>query len=223
MASKVYCSTKVNTKIISFDKKADEKIVYHYTSQDVLCKLFSSLKEEEINKNSCLDFWATSIMYLNDETEYSFFENKLRHDLEIYMEEHHPAEKGLLRNFPHLFLRDIFIPPSIISLSENNDYLPMWKMYGNNAKGVCIGFSLNKLKEYFEVNKCEYTSFDEEDRFSIDYLEKIYMHLKGCAISENQIIPYDGAFAEFNNTFLIKNKRICIRKRMANPSARQQI
>lgn len=177
MATKVFRSQNVNDKIVSFDKSEDEQIVYHYTSQDVLCKLFNSIKEQGINKDSRLDFWATGIMYLNDDTEYIFFENKLRHDLERYIKEYHPDEIGLLEQFPHIFLKEFFIPPSIISLSEIGDSLPMWKMYGNNAKGVCIGFSLNKLQESLDVGECAYTPFDKKNHFDIDYLEKIYTHL----------------------------------------------
>lgn len=205
MAAKIIRSTKVNDKIVSFDKSEDEMIVYHYTSQDVLCKLFKSIKEEGINKDSRLDFWATGIMYLNDDTEYIFFENKLRSDLERYIEEYHADEIGLLENFPHIFLKEFFIPPSIISLSENGDNLSMWKMYGNNAKGVCIGFSMSKLQETLTVEECTYTSF-EEKYFDNDYLEKIYTYLRGCSIGDNRIIPYVDAIREFPNTFLTKSR-----------------
>lgn len=209
MAAKIIRTTKVNDKIVSFDKSKDEMIVYHYTSQDVLCKLFKSIKEEGINKNSRLDFWATGIMYLNDDTEYIFFENKLRCDLERYIEECHPDEIGLLRNFSRMFLKEFFIPPSIISLSEIGDSLPMWKMYGNNAKGVSIGLSRDKLQEALDVEgcnvgKCIYKSF-EEKYFDNDYLEKIYTYLRGCSIDDNRIIPYVDAIREFPNTFLTKS------------------
>ncbi len=111
----------------------------HYTSVDVLCKLFSNIK------NKMFIFHASSVFSMNDKAEYRIAIEKCRDGVEEIIMEH---ELGI---------------PFAISFTDSEDNIPMWYMYANNGKGVCLKFCFRKLKEYFDKLK---NTDKRESRFS---------------------------------------------------------
>ena len=116
--------------------------VYHYTTIDVLEKLFANLTETSIGPCEIeqeLVFWATSVFYMNDKFE--SFETRIR--------------EGVLSNedqFLFNFSRSINGEPCAISLSASKESIPMWQMYGGQGNGVCIEFDVSMLMNYMKQN-----------------------------------------------------------------------
>ena len=101
--------------------------LYHYTSIDVLCKLFTN-----INKNNQLVFHASSLDSMNDSAEYKLARQQCKDYTEEFIVDN---LKGI---------------PFALCFSENEDNIPMWSMYANEGKGVCLRFNFGKLKEQFD-------------------------------------------------------------------------
>lgn len=117
--------------------------VYHYTTIDVLEKLFANLTETSIDPCEIeheLIFWATSVFYMNDKFE--SFETRIR--------------EGVLSNedqFLFNFSRSINGEPCAISLSASKESIPMWQMYGGQGNGVCIEFDVSMLMNYMKQHE----------------------------------------------------------------------
>lgn len=117
--------------------------VYHYTTIDVLEKLFGNITETDIRPCEIeheLVFWATSVFYMNDKFESSGTQ----------------ITKGLLSNvdqFLFNFSRSINGEPCAISLTAAKESIPMWQMYGNQGNGVCIEFDVNTLVNYMKLHE----------------------------------------------------------------------
>lgn len=110
-----------------FDTKNLPASLYHYTSVEGL---------KGIIDNRSL--WATNYRYLNDSAEikdmfYSMTEMK------IYKEG--PLSGVSADELMEKAFRNIEIPNHVVtSFSEQSDDLSMWGRYGNNDKGIAIGF-----------------------------------------------------------------------------------
>lgn len=116
--------------------------LYHYTSVAVLCKLFTGIRDGN------LIFHASSVDFMNDSAEYATSKSQCKdYADEILME----YEMGI---------------PFALCFTDSEYNIPMWSMYANEGKGVCLKFNFSKLNEYFlkqkEKNKnikfspCEY-------------------------------------------------------------------
>lgn len=102
-------------------------MLYHYTSVETLYKI---LKNSE---DGFIKLRANYYKNMNDTVECQYFINaisKLLPDQESINLDRTLHEVG----FPYL-----------ISLSEYEDDLPMWNMYGDKGHGVAIGFSRDML------------------------------------------------------------------------------
>ncbi|MBR6286174.1 MAG: DUF2971 domain-containing protein [Bacteroidaceae bacterium] len=116
----------------------------HYTSVDVLCKLFVG------SKNKKLLFHASSVFFMNDSAEYMAALDCCRDFVtEIIMEK----DLGM---------------PFALSFSESENAIPMWNMYANDGKGVCLVFDFNQLKDYFEsLQKSKKKGTNNSYKFSL--------------------------------------------------------
>lgn len=106
--------------------------LYHYTSLQTLTYLqnWDGINEKE---KHVLNFSASGVESLNDTTEYlNYIQNK---DI---------VHKGL-----HSFAG--YGKPFIISLSYPQENIPMWNMYGDNGRGVCLEFASQQLCKHFEI------------------------------------------------------------------------
>lgn len=124
--------------------------LYHYTSRD---SFIGIMKNKE--------FWASHIRFMNDLEEERLAEKKLLEQLDIIfknenkyiVEELKDKVVNAIRN--EMNQKGIFI----VSLSEENDELNMWRGYGNKIPSYCIELSSEKFVDQF---KSELKSNDDE-------------------------------------------------------------
>lgn len=102
-------------------------------------------------------FHASSVFSMNDKAEYRIANEKCHDVVEDILMEH---ELGI---------------PFAISFTDSEDNIPMWYMYANNGKGVCLKFNFERLKKYFDklisiskrdvlFSRCEYQIMDKTER-----------------------------------------------------------
>lgn len=135
-----------------------KEIAYHYTTIEAL---FEILKKVEWNKQSeerYLTFWASSIYAMNDPQEfmlgYKILQESLLPKIEnkLKIKEDHLKLSNLAKKLGYNdnnkwnkeLIEQIYTKheiPFIVSFSNNKDFLPMWKEYANDGKGVCLCFN----------------------------------------------------------------------------------
>lgn len=136
-------------------------ILYHYTSIATLLNILENIKEGKI----CLR--ATHAKFFNDPFEYDYCLSLLKNSMRLF-EKKKNIEKKISKGFHEMLFKDaveITGSPYILSFSENQDDLSMWRSYGNDGAGVAIGFEKEKLIEYVksqdsyntELIKCLYS------------------------------------------------------------------
>lgn len=153
------------------DKKREQKeapeFLYHYTSMDVLRNLLTYNK----NIGDNMLFHASSVYYMNDSKEfkqsYKCIESK-----ELYEEVLNEVRSG---------------EPFLISFSsslENEDFIPLWKMYGDDGYGVCLKFDTQELTQavkmfcdknniHVEFNYCSTTLKHDPSKYADSINERI--------------------------------------------------
>lgn len=119
-------------------------ILHHYTSMQSLFKILEGVENEKIT------FRATHYKYLNDKTECELFESYFR----IFIKDKPDIEK-VINECPSK-KQD----PYIISFSEKEDDLTMYRHYGN-GKGVCLSFEF-EVNEFGWIQNCEYVSTQQQ-------------------------------------------------------------
>lgn len=167
--------------------RCDDKYLYHYTSQRALYSLLQTLKDGN------LMFRATHIQYFSDTREYVFFESKLEDELVQYIRKYHPevCEKDIIGGIKYLFLKNIFVEPSVVSLCKRRNDFYMWYSYGSEGKGVCFEFDKAALRTYaanigVSLDDCLYVS-EKENYFSEEQLKYIYNYLEYISRNHTRI------------------------------------
>ncbi len=128
----------------------------HYTSIDVLCKLFTN------NTNGCFIFHASSVDSMNDNAEYMEARKQCRDGVEeIIME----RELGI---------------PFALCFSDKETNIPMWNMYANKGKGVCLLFNFRKIKNHIKA-------LQKKDERLIAFYKCIYKDI----LSNEKLKPLD--------------------------------
>ena len=131
--------------------------VYHYTTIEAL---FSILEEYRNNGCSALPFRAYCIYKMNDLREMQLGYETVKRLLPQY-ENNHPNSMNLSAVYEDIEFEKKLVERSIqkttgnkkemidvpfaISFSCKRDFLPMWSMYGDGKKGVCLKFRLSTL------------------------------------------------------------------------------
>lgn len=105
--------------------------LYHYTSIETLYALIKGI-EVESEESIRLTLWATHAGFLNDLTEGQLLAKALKKI---------GAPSGLLDT-----LIGMLGFPFVISLSELDDDLNMWRCYANQGKGVAIGLDQDIMR-----------------------------------------------------------------------------
>lgn len=135
--------------------------LYHYTTLEGFHCIVNNGTPDKLR------FHATHIRYLNDMSEYVYYQNLLWKSLKRH-------RKIVSEEAFNKFISscDLFSDPYILSLSKNDDSLPMWHMYGNEATGVVLEFDKeiieNSLLRYNPQNdnvrlgECKYKETIEE-------------------------------------------------------------
>ncbi len=135
-------------------------MIYHYTSVEVLYKLLGNIPTPKIEyekEELFMTFRATHTLFLNDTTENNFI---------------FTAFKQLgITGTEISYLNRIWGERYLLSFSEKPDDLYMWNMYGNQCKGVAIGFNQEILEQYKQekkltsriewMDKCEYVNLNK--------------------------------------------------------------
>ena len=104
--------------------------VFHYTS---LTSLDTILKEDGVK------LWATRYGFLNDKREFVWANQVIKPELEKIAK-----QNGETYDPEHQ------VHPYIVSFCDAEDDLTMWRLYGNDGKGVCLTFDINEMDIRFE-------------------------------------------------------------------------
>lgn len=130
--------------------------LYHYTTLEGFHCMVNN------NTPNKLRFHATHIRYLNDMSEYVYYQNLL---WESFKKQQINIDKVAFNNFVSSF--EMFSDPFVISFTEKADYLPMWHMYSRNATGVVLEFNKSEIEEsirgYARLGECKYKPYIDEN------------------------------------------------------------
>lgn len=147
--------------------------VYHYTSFETLFALLESSKKYKAY-GKCLHFRASNIYKMNDPKEMEAGFEAVKQLLrkyesersipkgmrlsEIYNDEvnENACKEDYMKGKEKYAIVCGHIPFSI-SFSARGDYLPMWSLYGQNMKGVCLKFNTSELQEHVSTLGSDYT------------------------------------------------------------------
>lgn len=130
-------------------------LVYHYTSLATFKKLLDGID------NGNFVFHASNVRSLNDTSEFIYGFKELRRLLpniedDIGIKENkrriscviQREENDILHNWNDLFtdiLMEGNLTPFVVSMSASGDSIPMWSMYGDQGRGISIGFDVANI------------------------------------------------------------------------------
>lgn len=144
---------ELNSKIM---QQEENTLIAHYTSMEGLCGMLNSIAQTK--GVHTLNLWASNIFSLNDPCEFKYGYSILRKWLPK-IEDNLKVENDnrisrlwRLANIPRskrpLYNKELEQAlynqeevPYVLSFSHEVDNLPMLRMYGNDASGVCLVFS----------------------------------------------------------------------------------
>lgn len=122
---------------------------YHYTSLDTF---FNMLEKSIVMHDKCLvkyiEFWASSINAMNDTAERELYINEFVKRVKQFAESKNTPltteQETCLKNMGS---DEIYI----ISFSGEKSYdkLDMWRGYGGNGTGICIGLDFDKVPVFY--------------------------------------------------------------------------
>lgn len=123
----------------------NEQLLYHYTTMNTFYAMMdhSLCSEKGDFHPKYLRMWATNYAYQNDYTECKLFLDRLEKSVEKYVEVKNIALPSDSWKLLHESIFDMGI--YTISFSEHDDDLTMWRGYGQDGDGVCIGFDFSNL------------------------------------------------------------------------------
>ena len=150
---------------------SENKILYHYTSFDALCKIIGDWSLVHWNaQDKRMTAWATDIRYLNDATEFKYgldvakavYKSLNEENIASGIEESYSVKSFL----EHALSGELGSQTYIFSLSENGDLLSQWRAYCPHG-GVSIGFSKRVLEgiaeqQRFKLIQCIYRIEDQK-------------------------------------------------------------
>lgn len=146
----------------------DEYQLYHYTSLEVIKCIF----EDYTPENPYLTFGATNCAYMNDPREISEGIDLIKDAIEnISCPILKDRAKVILdcENLKDMMLIGSAISSNLgvayaISFTRNCDNINMWRMYGNEGRGVVLGFDSNQIKsENCDLSDCIYNCEKDYD------------------------------------------------------------
>lgn len=133
-------------------------MLYHYTSFESLLNMLGGIHDD------MLELWASSAFAMNDPSEMQLGYDFLRKFLKEYeggikgftdlYELMPPSKTHVFSIDDSQYHFDKHFTPFIISFSYNEDFLPMWHVYGNRGKGVCLGFDEDLLDQKLSSPIC---------------------------------------------------------------------
>lgn len=177
-------------------------MLYHYTSFESLLNMLGSIHDD------MLELWASSAFAMNDPLEMQLGYDFLRNFLKEYeggmtsftdlYESMPPSKTHVFSIDDTKYFFDKHFTPFIISFSYNEDFLPMWHVYGNRGKGVCLGFDEDLLEQKLTLPHCylhsvAYEETTSEDKKILESLAKtiVYSNDKYLEIKESLLNKAD--------------------------------
>lgn len=141
-------------------KLRNNKYVYHYTSLETLFAILGNYRKNEDKDGLVLR--ASNIFRVNDPSEmkpgYSivktflpYYEEKQNVPKELRLSEVYKDKANEGRCIDDYYNKikgntiEMGSIPYVISFSCKRDYLPMWSMYGNQGKGICLKFDVYEI------------------------------------------------------------------------------
>lgn len=118
------------------------RTAYHYTTP----ASFRGILESS-------EFWLTSYRYVNDPSEIAVGLELARHELS----DGHFQFLAELFNSDQPLSYDVFVG----SFSEHRDSLGQWRAYGDNGRGICIGFNTESIVEGDGAVVCGKVQYDD--------------------------------------------------------------
>ena len=127
--------------------------LYHYTTTEALLAILNNYREHKDSGN--IVFWASSIFSMNDPQEILYGKEVLSHIIPV-LEEFFQIEEEKRLKIESFDIKDILsdntLTPFVLSLSQNEDDLSMWYMYGDKGRGVSLKF--NKDIKPYHISEC---------------------------------------------------------------------
>lgn len=169
---------------IIMEKTAVPEKLYHYTSKTGFLGII---------KNKTL--WASEILFMNDSKEskipYEIFEELLSLEKKSDVKEKLKKE-NVTFDFNDFYKSFEGFGYYVISFSEKKDDLNQWRLYGDNASGMCIEFNscyllktLNECNQNkIELKKCIYNKNEQIHR-----IQKLIDSIKFENIPIYSVIP----------------------------------
>lgn len=148
-------------------------LLYHYTSASGLLGILDKYTEE----TPALSMWATNALYMNDPSEFRLGQYVFHTILpDIEAELNIPESEQLSLAAQTMIQEGVFDKLEVggsarvetinqgiayvLSLSQERDTLPMWRMYAQNGNGLAIVFDKKMLTELYgeSLKECMYAT-----------------------------------------------------------------
>lgn len=167
-------------------------VAYHYTSIDTFLKMLDEVKD------NLIFFHGSYISYMNDPTEFKYgfnFVHKLLEPIENELLVQGDDRLSLFWKTDYIrekqidMLTKTFQLPFVVCFSNHKDFLPQWVMYGDNGKGVSLGFD---VQNFYKVHKTkdgqkliDLTNYDSNELYAlrVSYKSICNKHLFNTALS----------------------------------------
>lgn len=164
----------------------DSSLLYHYCSLDSFYNIIKTGKvrlgnllmmndpSEIFLRKICLPKYIYDL-YKKDPFDFQFVWNDFTNDMESYLEYSymHSVISGN-EQFSNLF--------HALCLSTKENDLSQWRLYGDNGKGVCIGFKREAIEAYVKNNNAfsikEIKYFDDPNVLIRDIASEILKQIK---------------------------------------------
>lgn len=182
--------------------------VYHYTSMDTFFKIVEGAKDD------FFVFRAGSLYTMNDSQEmligYEYIKKYLPdvekelgvcdEDKIFNMTKNLKTNKNIKENYGS-WVKNDDTTNFIVSFSQKPDILPMWALYGDKGRGVCLEFSPYIIKEFYkdklidknlQIESCRYNEKDIED-FVLRNMRIVYRLFLSQNDKEKRNNPYTKA------------------------------
>lgn len=120
-------------------------VMYHYCSVDTFMKIMQS--------NT---IWLSHVQTTNDKQEDRMFTASFERMIKKYKQEENPNTELLEQMYTEYKKKVDF--PYIACFTHSKDLLSQWRAYGDDGRGVCIGFDLSKFSYRDLLNEVHGTS-----------------------------------------------------------------
>lgn len=153
--------------------------VAHYTSLNTLCEILNSA----IKNNGDITLHLSLQTTMNDPYEGNFVLNS-------YLTKS-ARKKNITSNWKQYYQSNMpFIFSTVLSTAQTRDTgaIPMWKLYGDDFRGVLIKFDGPELKKYAQNNSINGIRFEECRYLNITERGKLITKLNKLHISKKDLL-----------------------------------